>query len=122
MKILIVDDNKEEVDLIIEYLKCKYDEKRCTIFKAYDGKEALGIVLKEFPDLIITDIDMPVLDGASFIQEIRKRYIEIPILAISSFKIFSVDFKNYKANEFLEKPFSSEQLYEKINNIIRIGG
>ena len=44
----------------------------------------------------------------------------ILLLAISAFKVWSYDYEKYKANEFLEKPFSPNQLFEKINKIIKI--
>ncbi|HOK40995.1 MAG TPA: response regulator [bacterium] len=120
MKILIVDDDKDIIDIIVNFLELKYLPDKMKIYKATNGKDALNIALKEFPDLIITDLDMPVMDGASFIKELRKRYIEVPVLAISAHSVFKDNYKEYKANEFIKKPIDPDELYQKIETILKI--
>ncbi|HNV97198.1 MAG TPA: response regulator [bacterium] len=67
-KILIVEDDKS----ILDALKIKLEKSNLLVSTAKNGKIGLDKALKEHPDLVLTDIMMPVMDGLSMIQEIRK--------------------------------------------------
>ena len=64
--VLIVDDNKDIVELVADLLS-----PYCQTLKAFSVKEALGLLNKQTPSLVITDIMMPEIDGFSFIRMLR---------------------------------------------------
>lgn len=66
--ILVVEDE----DLILKALRRKLDENGFETALAKDGKEGLDIALDKHPDLILLDIVLPVMDGMSFLDELRK--------------------------------------------------
>ena len=80
MKILVVDDDKEIVELLSIYIKNEgYD-----VIKAYDGKEAMTKVITEPNiDLMILDIMMHEMDGMSVVKELRKES-DIPIIMLTA--------------------------------------
>ena len=107
--VLIVDDNKDIVELVGDLLS-----PYCHVLKAFNAKEALKLVKKQTPSLVITDIMMPEIDGFSFIQMLREdKYCKrTPIIALSA-KTDSLDLvKGYEtgADAYITKPFSSEVL------------
>ncbi len=79
--ILIVDDEKDSVEAIGERLKANGYK----ILKAYNGEEALKIVETDLPDLVISDIKMPVLDGYGLLKKMKenKRLAGIPVIFLS---------------------------------------
>lgn len=108
--VLIVDDNKDIVELVGDLLS-----PYCHVLKAFNAKEALKLVKKQTPSLVITDIMMPEIDGFSFIQMLREdKYCKrTPIIALSA-KTDSLDLvKGYEtgADAYITKPFSSEVLF-----------
>ena len=103
--ILVVDDDKEIVDSIEIYLK----NEGFNIFKAYDGIEALDILINHDIHLILMDIMMPKLDGIKATIKIREEK-NIPIILISaksedSDKIIGL---NIGADDYITKPFTFE--------------
>ena len=77
MKILVVDDDREIVELLSIYLR----NEKFEIVKAYDGKQALEKIQAYTDiDMVILDIMMPRLDGISVVHEIRKTNDALPIL------------------------------------------
>ena len=79
-KILIAEDDNELCQLFKKVLNKHGYQVLC----AADGKEALDLVEKEYIDLIITDIMMPVMDGYTFISQLRQAGIQTPVLMITA--------------------------------------
>lgn len=116
-KILIVDDKWENRSVIINLL----EPLGFHLVEASDGREGLEKVEEFQPDLIITDLVMPLMDGFEMIRNLRElpQYKEVKIIA-SSASVFETDqYKslNAGANDFLPKPVQIEKLLEilKIN-------
>lgn len=122
--ILIVDDDKPLVQLFKEHIFLKGSE-RYVVKTAYNGNEALDILKTNPIDLIILDVQMPVMDGLQFLAELHNRGIWLPVIILTSSK---VDELEEKFNEFLEfgivdylqKPISLEELDRRIEEILRI--
>ena len=77
-KVLIVDDERQIVEVIAEYLEFEgYDS--CT---ALNGEEGLRQMEEQHPDLVITDMRMPGMDGYEFSRRIRQAY-DIPIIMLT---------------------------------------
>ncbi len=121
-KILLVDDKGEFRTILQIILQTSYD-----VISASDGLEALGILKSGyFPDLIISDLTMPNVDGASLVQQIKASdiYKHIPVLILSSItdnnKI--AELFRYGASDYMNKPFYPEELRMRINRLLNIAG
>jgi len=89
---------------------------------ASNGQEALNILDKEYVDLILTDLSMPVLDGYRTTQLIRERpaLAHVPIVAVTA---YALNDENEAAmqigcNEYLTKPFKPRQLLEVVDRLL----
>lgn len=119
--ILIVDDvavNLKTVKLILEE---KYKVSLVT-----SGQQALAFLRRnilDLPDLILMDIEMPVMNGIETMQKIKEEFGEktIPVIyltAISDKKTVVECFKN-GLNDYIVKPFKADNLIEKIENVFK---
>lgn len=116
MNILIVDDDKEIVDLIEIYLK--YEQFK--ILKAWNGEEALAVLADETVHLVVLDIMMPKVDGLTVLKTIRQT-MNIPIILLSA-KSEDMDKVNglmTGADDYLTKPFNPIELVARIKAQLR---
>lgn len=116
--ILIVEDSRSErkkTRMIIESRGFKGIE-------AIDGKDALAKLMEYQIDVVITDIEMPELNGYQLTSKIRenKNFRSIPVIAISSHKDMIDRIKGMEAgiNKYLPKPFQVEELFTAIKNLL----
>jgi len=112
-KILIIDDERSIRLLLESFLSKEYE-----VVSKSDGQAALDWLETNLPDLVICDIQMPVLDGFQLIESIRQRgYTKhTPIIMLSGVENSKERVKCYKlgAQDFLAKPFNPEELDELI--------
>lgn len=116
-KILIVDDTTDTRELLHMYLKTA----GYTIFVAADGGEGLYRTKADEPDLIITDINMPNLDGFDMIRELRatERFANLPIIAMTAYGDEQLDkAREAGANRAVSKPMNMEELVELVNSLL----
>ncbi|WP_346857712.1 response regulator [uncultured Draconibacterium sp.] len=117
-EILLVEDNPE----LLEYLSALLG-KYYKIQTAKNGKEALERLKESTPELIITDLMMPVMDGLELSKTIREipetRFI--PIIMLSAKTDVSSKIEGYQTNidDYIEKPFNANLLLSRINNILK---
>jgi DNA-binding response OmpR family regulator len=114
--ILVVDDDKEIVEAIEIYLK----NEGLNILKAYDGLEAIEILMKKEIHLILMDIMMPNMDGLRATLKIREEK-NIPIILISAKsedtdKIIGL---NMGADDYITKPFNPLELIARVKSQLR---
>jgi DNA-binding NtrC family response regulator len=111
-KILIIDDNK----LILKTLKATLSKAGYAIIEAEDGENGLLLVRSEHPDLVITDYQMPGIDGLEVLSEINKLKINLPVILLTGFGDIVLTIKSIQlgAFDYLEKPFSPVQLLSTI--------
>jgi len=107
MHILVVDDEEE----IRKLLKVSLEEYRVT--DASDGEEALNHIRAERPDLIVTDIKMPNMDGLGLANQLLKDYPHIPIIALSG-NVEEDEVKGHNFVGFMEKPMRIDAFKEMI--------
>lgn len=118
LKVLVVDDEPAQIDLISELLK----SKGITVFSTKNGKEALKKLENEKFDLVLTDIQMPQMNGFQLISSIRKNpeTKDLPVIALSGKTDVSPE-------EYLEKgfsgsilkPYSPKKLFRVISSILQ---
>ncbi|MBN2851155.1 MAG: response regulator [Clostridia bacterium] len=117
-KLLIVDD-EEEVRLGIIRKTRWEDYDFILIGEATNGREALEIIEKEMPDVIITDISMPVMDGLQLTEEVKIQYPIIKIVILTGFEDFSFAQRAIKfgVEDYLSKPIHPEELNELLEKL-----
>ena len=122
-KILIIDDDKHIRLSMVSHLK-KSLNVEC--IEAENGKEGLAKILVEKPDLVLLDVNMPVMDGFEVLNKIRSSTIEslkkIPIIMLTGTSEKSVVMKILKmgVSGYLKKPVNSRKAIEQIRKIIGI--
>ena len=114
--ILIVDDNREIVDSLGKLLAIEGYE----ILTAYDGMEALGVLEKSQPDLILLDVMMPRLNGLSALMKIRENH-NIPAIMLSAKTEESdkVSGLLLGADDYIEKPYNPAELLARVQAQLR---
>lgn len=117
--ILIVDDDIQNLELLVERLLREY-----RILMANNGKDALKIAQTEKPDLIITDWDMPLMNGIETIKALKEieSTKEIPVIMTTGIKLSSFDLEtalNAGAIDYLRKPIDDIELLARIRSSIR---
>ena len=127
-KILVIDDKTENIDIINSILKPLNFE----IITAENGQQGLETALLETPDLILSDIKMPVMNGWEMIKQLRRNseFPQTPIIAMSASAMMSDSFaapvgyrtlcEKYGATDFLLKPLIMEDLLAKIENNLEL--
>jgi len=118
-KILIVDDKSEFRRLTKTILSSKY-----MVETAENGVEALKILQSgDLPDLIVTDLMMPVLGGKDFVEQVKSSgaFSHIPVIVLSSIDKSDEKIKliNLGANDYLEKPYNPAELMARIENLLK---
>jgi CheY-like chemotaxis protein len=117
-QILIVEDTVDLMKNIFELLGMEGYQVTC----AMNGKEALNQLKKTTPDLIITDLIMPVMDGFELIKQIRKNPAlnSVPILVFSAMPPLEAEkkIKELGANSYLKKPSTLEFFVDAVNKLI----
>lgn len=120
MKILIVDDSITIRRIITNALKTiGFPET----VEAVDGKDALEKLSGGDVDFIITDWNMPEMNGLDFIKEVRANplYSSLPILMITTHASEQdvIEALKAKVNSYIVKPFTSQELKEKIEGVLK---
>jgi len=116
IRLLYVEDNMDARESTLEVLNEFFD----VIITADDGQDALNKYNSQKFDLIITDINMPHINGIAMIEEIRKRDKEIPILLLSAYNEVEYFTKSIKlgVDGYLFKPIDLEQFLDVTHKII----
>ena len=117
-QILAVDDDSSIRELLEFLLRNNYN-----VVTKKDGMEAMMWLSEgNIPDLIITDIDMPRLNGYEFFKNVRRSgfYRDIPIMVISGLENskFIITCLQQGADDYILKPFNPESLYAKIDRVL----
>jgi phosphate regulon transcriptional regulator PhoB len=115
-KILIVDDEKNIVELIKFHLK----KENYRVIEAYKGKDALDLYRKEKPDLIILDIMLPDMGGFEVCKTIRKESrVPIIMLTAKGEEIDKILGFELGADDYITKPFSPRELLARIKAVLK---
>ncbi len=112
--ILLIDDNKYLLDVfVIRLTMCLNNYKILTAPNARRGIEILGAVPVEF---VLTDLDMPEIDGYQFIEYAKKHYPSVPVFAMTNHCSADVAkrLQSLGINDCIEKPFLVEEVTYRI--------
>ena len=116
--ILVVEDQEDNRQIIRDMLSATNYQ----ITEVENGEEALAAVAKQRPDLILMDIQMPILDGYEATRRIKAdpALRTIPIIAITSYALSGDEQKAREAgcDDYVPKPYSPRQLLAKIRQYL----
>ena len=118
MKILVVDDRQSLSDLVAQFLGRAYH-----VTTVENGMQALGSLQGgNVPDLIITDLEMPEMDGFELIKQLKVTglFSDIPIIVLSCRDSSADRIKSLQlgADDFLVKPFNPEELLIRVDKLV----
>lgn len=115
--VLLVDDNEDILDFLADDLEEKY-----TVVTAFDGKEALDVLLKESVQLVVSDVMMPEMDGFELCSTIKSNfeYCHVPVILLTAKNTLQSKIEGLElgADAYIEKPFSPEYLQAQIANLL----
>lgn len=117
-KILIVDDDKN-----IRYsLKRMFEDKGKSVITAKNGKEALDILDKEMPELVVMDIMMPGMNGLQALKEMRKDWPKLLVIIMTAFGTTetAIEAMRLGAYDYILKPFDVKKMWELIEKALSI--
>ncbi len=116
-KVLLVEDN------LINIMVCQQilEKVNLDVTVVHDGLSAVNSVRDNSYDVVLMDIQMPIMDGYTASKEIRKFNENIPILALSASVFMEVKERMAKSgmNGFIYKPFDPEDLMNQIENVLQ---
>jgi DNA-binding NarL/FixJ family response regulator len=121
-KLLLVDDDPNLVLLVKDYLEFRGYE----VLAANNGREALEVLDKDIPDMIICDVMMPEVDGYGFVADLRKRqdigWIPVLFLSAKGQSQDRIKGLNLGADVYMVKPFEPEELVAQVESSLSQSG
>jgi PAS domain S-box-containing protein len=117
--VLLADDNPDMRDYLERLLSEMF-----VVTTARDGEDAYNKMVQHKPDILVSDIMMPKLDGFGLLEKVRQhpdlRVTPVIFLSAQAGEEAKVDGLNAGADDYLVKPFSSKELLVRVSNLIRI--
>lgn len=121
MKILAVDDDMVNLATIEQELRDKYD-----VIPMNTGRRALKYLFKETVDLVLLDVEMPIMDGIETLKEIRARenLVTLPVIFLTSKndKHTVIEGSKLGIMDYIIKPFNSDNLHDRIERALKRHG
>ncbi len=117
-RILVVDDEKNIRALFRDELK----EAGFEVDTAGSGQEALAMVAKQAPDLIVLDIRMEDMTGLEVLEQVRRNHDKLPVIMCTAVRGLQDDFTVWdsKVSDYITKPVDLDDLKEKIRNALQL--
>jgi two-component system NtrC family response regulator len=115
-RIFVVDDEPEMADTLRQILS----RAGYVVNVATESSKAFHLIAKERPDLIITDLIMPELDGISFLELIKAHYPHIPVILLTGYATVdsAVEALKKGASDYLSKPFLAAELLMRVEKCL----
>ena len=116
--VLIVDDNADIRAYLRTILQAKYQ-----VNEAADGQQGLALANEIVPDIVVSDVMMPVMNGLEFCQRLKSGTAtsHIPVILLTARALSNHQVEGYEsgADAYITKPFASEVLLARISNLLR---
>ena len=112
-KILLVEDDPDLREALIDTLELA----NVTVASAEDGESAIVMLKENSYDLVVTDVNMPGIDGHELLDYIKKQHVALPVILMTAFAEVNkaVDAMRCGAVDYLMKPFEPEMLIAAVN-------
>jgi two-component system OmpR family response regulator len=116
-RILIVDDDTH----IRKLIKVALQDEDFKLFEAENGQEALALMKETNVEMVIMDIMMPYMDGWELCREIRRYYLELPLLMITAKSEVADKVKGFQlgADDYVVKPFDPLELVMRVKALLK---
>lgn len=117
MKVLIIEDNEILSRNLVRFLALKNIQSEVS----FDWKDWLYKASTIFYDVIVLDINLPIMDWMEVCKKLREKWKEVPIIMLTSRSAKSdiIEWLNYWADDYLSKPFDYDELVARINTLTR---
>ena len=117
MKILVIEDHPKLRENIQKFLKISGYLSEW----AFNWKEALEKIALNKYDLLILDVNMPIMDGREFMQKLRKSWNNIPVIALTSNSMLDDKLEMFElwVDDYLTKPFELKELEARIKALLK---
>jgi two-component system, OmpR family, alkaline phosphatase synthesis response regulator PhoP len=119
-KILVVDDNEQNLELLVAYL----ETLRCPVVTAFDGVDALEKIAAEKPDLILLDIMMPRMSGFEVCRKIKSDPTtrDIPVIMVTALNELTDIERGVESgtDDFITKPVNRLELTTRVKSLLRV--
>lgn len=117
IRVLLADDNREFVEVLKEYIQSQADMEIVGV--AYHGNEALEMIFRETPDIVVLDIIMPHLDGLGVLEKIQYETHKPRVIILSAFgqETMTQRAVNLGADYYILKPFDLNTLGNRIRQL-----
>ena len=117
-RILIIEDNEE-----LRHFICGVLAREYVVLEAGNGCQGLEMTLRELPDIVISDIMMPEMDGIEYLKRVKGNndICHIPIILLSAKSSLNDQIQGleYGADEYITKPFSSAYLKARVDSLLK---
>lgn len=120
-KILVVEDEK----MLLKTIQFRLKKEGYEIITAENGREAINILKNEVPDLIISDIMMPFINGLELVKHVKENCSDkIPVILLTTLRQEQNVMKAFElgADEFMTKPFSPSELVVRVRRVLMRNG
>lgn len=117
IRVLLADDNRDFIEMLKEYINRQEDMNLIGV--AYNGQEALEIIYREDPDVVVLDIIMPHLDGLGVLEQLQSNIQKPKIIILTAFGQETMTHRavNLGADYFILKPFDLDTLGKRIRQL-----
>jgi len=113
-KVLIVDDE----DNVRLFYSGELKDEGYDVITAKDGYKLIDRIREEEPNVIILDIKMVGYNGLDLLQEIRKKFYDLPVILCSAYSSFKAEFKSISANAYVVKSSDLTELKKKLKRAL----
>jgi two-component system, cell cycle response regulator DivK len=120
-RILVVEDNPKNLKLVRDVLTYSGYE----VIEATSGEDGVRLAHEELPDLILMDLQLPGIDGAEALRQIREAdHHQVPVVAVTAFAMNEDRERAYESgfDGYVEKPISVRALPQQVHDFLQLGG
>ncbi len=112
--VLVVEDNLHQRDLYEEELRLE----GYNVLTAADGREALSVVQEHQPDLVILDINMPVMDGLDTLSRLLEHNRRMPVIINTAYASYQDSFTSWSADAYVVKTGDLSELKDTVKRLL----
>lgn len=119
-RILVVEDNPKNLKLVRDVLTYAGYE----VIEATSGEDGVRLAAETVPDLILMDLQLPGIDGAEALRQIRATERQVPVVAVTAFAMNNDRARAFDAgfDGYVEKPISVRALPQQVSDFLKLGG